>query len=912
MWKSEDINVIESTPLIDAADRIYIGTWGGYMRILRGCDGAVISEYYNSQGVSTTATLNNATGSLIYGGGDGYLRSFTPTCRWERYYERKKEKERIEMLFLDEEERKKKNRDVGLTCEKSNRYLNISSQVCNINAEAYERFITEQQQATTNISSEQVLSSSCKSCPCSMISIDAQHTGKSRFGVPRFFPETIVRGFENEEYLTQSALLERKKTVEQEVQEMQRVRTDLMETWGIMNNKAYWATRRSSKYERFSEQWQEVADHARSSLASIAANHAEPRTLRHDQLRALERLLRGEYEVCEKKDHHCKNMNGRWKDKVVKMVEDAIRNETERLKLEEEQYEINLRARLKREGRQRIADRNAELNSEKVDTSSDSDSSESTCKTTSDDVILNGDYEQENQQQQQQDKYVEYKDLLCTEISERKICRQRHNECMWKQGRCLYKESGCTDIHSCNYDEKAIHDDGSCVYPERNKDCDGNCIDNNDNGVCDHEEEEDKMKEEEDKEKNKEEDPADILPANLAFMAYRATKFENEAKRNATKFLNASRQQIMARDKFAKTNNLTAGGSYVVTHPSLEIQARDVVRWFYDSNETIYGTLSVSEDFTIYVGTKSGKMLAIDGHEGKLKWSFQSMNTIVSTPTITTYGTIIFGSWDGHVYALNSLDGTLQWKVPTHGAVSSSPVIYSETVYVGSGDGFLYALSVKDGTMLWKSNLNSGSLYSSPALSLNGEILYIASSKGSLFAVSTRTGGDVIWSSVLGTRIESSPVVSSELELIYIGTHDGTLFAIHASNGTTLWTFSVKNNRPIVSTPAISNMRRHIYVASKGFEVYCLDADTGKTRWQSNIGHSVDASLTLDRGDHVVLGTLQGAIITLRGDRGSLQFALGLPDQRIFSSVSIPRDGAMIFVTDKGKFYFVERMYPYF
>ena len=78
-----------------------------------------------------------------------------------------------------------------------------------------------------------------------------------------------------------------------------------------------------------------------------------------------------------------------------------------------------------------------------------------------------------------------------------------------------------------------------------------------------------------------------------------------------------------------------------MTHPSLEIQARDVVRWFYDSNETIYGTLSVSEDFTIYVGTKSGKMLAIDGHEGKLKWSFQSMNTIVSTPTITTYGTII-------------------------------------------------------------------------------------------------------------------------------------------------------------------------------------------------------------------------------------------------------------------------------
>ena len=41
------------------------------MRVIRGCDGTVISEHYNSNGVSTTATLNNATGSLIYGGGDG-------------------------------------------------------------------------------------------------------------------------------------------------------------------------------------------------------------------------------------------------------------------------------------------------------------------------------------------------------------------------------------------------------------------------------------------------------------------------------------------------------------------------------------------------------------------------------------------------------------------------------------------------------------------------------------------------------------------------------------------------------------------------------------------------------------------------------------------------------------------------
>ena len=134
MWKTDDINVIESTPLIDAADRIYIGTWGGFMRVIRGCDGKVISEYYNSNGVSTTATLNNATGSLIYGGGDGILRSFAPTCSWER-----DDLEEEEIGFLE----KKKNR-VRVSCK--NNAVRRASQSCNVNAEAYERFIEMKKQ----------------------------------------------------------------------------------------------------------------------------------------------------------------------------------------------------------------------------------------------------------------------------------------------------------------------------------------------------------------------------------------------------------------------------------------------------------------------------------------------------------------------------------------------------------------------------------------------------------------------------------------------------------------------------------------------------------------------------------------------------------------------------------------------
>ena len=401
-----------------------------------------------------------------------------------------------------------------------------------------------------------------------------------------------------------------------------------------------------------------------------------------------------------------------------------------------------------------------------------------------------------------------------------------------------------------------------------------------------------------------------MLPANLAFMALRATELEMDAKHNATKFREATRKQIIERDTYASEHNLTSQGSYIVSHPNLEVDARDVVRWFYDTNETIYGTMSMDADDTIFVGTKSGKLLAIS--EGKLKWSFQTSNTIVSTPAITNQGTILFGSWDGHIYALDCSNGALRWKYRTNGAISASPVIGNSNAYVGSGDGIMYALSITDGTLKWKADLSSGALHSSPALSLDGKTVYVASWTGSLFALS-----DEKVETLLGpprwVRQKSSPHRTEfRVGIDIIGTYEGKLYAIHVSNGTTLWTHTSEKERPIVSTPAVSNMKRIVYVASKGSHVYALEADTGRPLWNTDTGQPTDASLILDRGDHLTFGTLQGVLVSLKGDTGKLQFAMILPPgSMVYSSVIIPRDGALVLVTHHGKFYFIERLYPY-
>ena len=166
--------------------------------------------------------------------------------------------------------------------------------------------------------------------------------------------------------------------------------------------------------------------------------------------------------------------------------------------------------------------------------------------------------------------------------------------------------------------------------------------------------------------------------------------------------------------------------------------------WSYTFEEWQESSPSIAEDGIIYIGSKEGKVYAINP-DGILEWSYEAkdllkideiiysrehvdemhLNGISALPAIGKDGTIYVGAWNSYFYALNP-DGTLKWKFETPAAfegVSSSAAIGADgTIYVGSNSGYFYALN-PDGTEKWKFKGPSfGAILNSPAIGSDGTV----------------------------------------------------------------------------------------------------------------------------------------------------------------------------------------------
>jgi hypothetical protein len=131
---------------------------------------------------------------------------------------------------------------------------------------------------------------------------------------------------------------------------------------------------------------------------------------------------------------------------------------------------------------------------------------------------------------------------------------------------------------------------------------------------------------------------------------------------------------------------------------------------------------------------------------------------------------VYVGSRDGKVYALNAATGAFIWSYTTGGFVESSPAVSGGIVYVGSNDHNVYALNAATGAFVW-SYTTGDIVYSSPAVS--GGIVYVGSDGKNVYALDAATGA-LVWSYAT-TVVESSPAVSGGI--VYVSTDDDNVYA---------------------------------------------------------------------------------------------------------------------------------------
>jgi outer membrane protein assembly factor BamB len=109
-------------------------------------------------------------------------------------------------------------------------------------------------------------------------------------------------------------------------------------------------------------------------------------------------------------------------------------------------------------------------------------------------------------------------------------------------------------------------------------------------------------------------------------------------------------------------------------------------RWKLSVGSPIESSPSIGSDGTIYFGSNSGTLYAVNS-KGLVLWTYKTGGEILSTPALSVKDMIFFGSWDKYIYALQASTGILIWKYRVSDVVSSSPVIDdSNTIYLGAGN----------------------------------------------------------------------------------------------------------------------------------------------------------------------------------------------------------------------------------
>ncbi|XP_044538162.1 beta-alanine-activating enzyme isoform X1 [Gracilinanus agilis] len=288
---------------------------------------------------------------------------------------------------------------------------------------------------------------------------------------------------------------------------------------------------------------------------------------------------------------------------------------------------------------------------------------------------------------------------------------------------------------------------------------------------------------------------------------------------------------------------------------------------------------------TVYIGSHSHRIQAIDLYSGKVKWEQILGDRIESSACLSHCGNfIIVGCYNGLIYVLRSNNGKIHWIFATKDAIKSSATMDPSTglIYVGSHDHHVYALDIYKETCVWKLPCE-GTVFSSPCLNLVPYHLYIATLQGLLLALNPATGNR-LWTYSCGKPLFSSPQCS--LQYVSVGCVDGNLYCFNHM-GQLVW--QVSTNGPVFSSPCIScSTKQEIFFGSHDCFVYCYNME-GHFQWKFEATASIYATPftfhnhNLSSEMLLAAASTDGKLWILDAKKGQLETVYKLPGE-VFSS----------------------------
>ena len=302
------------------------------------------------------------------------------------------------------------------------------------------------------------------------------------------------------------------------------------------------------------------------------------------------------------------------------------------------------------------------------------------------------------------------------------------------------------------------------------------------------------------------------------------------------------------------------------------------VLWTYEAGDAIESSAAIV-DGTVYVGSQTGELHAVNladgkpkwkykasadgigessptvaGGLGKVAWTFKTGTEIKSSPVVTG-DKVLIGSYDSHLYALGAKDGKLAWKVQTEGYVHATPAVVDGVAYIAGCDEILRGIRVTDGVEVLKMPFGAYT-GASPAI-VEGRAYY-GTYENDVLAVDLKAK-KIVWSYKHPDRsfpFYSSPAVLGDR--VVVGGRDKMVHALDRKTGKAFWTFAT--GARVDSSPVIAG--GHAYVGSNDGKLYVLDVATGKSVFQFEAGAPLSASPALASG-RLVIGSQDGRLFCL-------------------------------------------------
>ncbi|MFT4947580.1 MAG: outer membrane protein assembly factor BamB [Natronomonas sp.] len=344
--------------------------------------------------------------------------------------------------------------------------------------------------------------------------------------------------------------------------------------------------------------------------------------------------------------------------------------------------------------------------------------------------------------------------------------------------------------------------------------------------------------------------------------------------------------QTPNRRKFLQLAGCTLGSAALV-RTGETARASESADWRFDTGGPVFSSPTVVDE-TVYIGSQSGAVYALDAETGERIWRFGTSEPVDSSPFVINRGgegtdrLVLVGCDDTNLYAFDADTGEQEWRVETNGRIQGSPVVGAETLFFTSDNDGLYAVDTTSGERSWFSEYQMMS-HASPTII--EDTVFVRGQK--LRALDPRSGWQR-WAFDLGSGTYSSPTVADGT--VYVGDRErnggpnsaGNLYAIDAESGDREWVFDT--DEFVDASPTV--VEETVYVGgwktrfrssddgeSGTGSVFALATDDGTERWQFETDGRVLSSPTVADGV-VFAGSWDGTVYGLDAVTGDERVAL--------------------------------------